>query len=552
MDRKSLIAISLIAALWVGYFIVFKPSPPAKKPSDTKFETVKKEDGVIKKGVPAQVRIEQVIGETTEKKLTVKTKKYAVTLSNKGAAITECRYLERNIDLIVTENPYNAKGSLDFSIYFDDDEFVNGSSLNTALWTARQEGNQVTFSTNIQMNGAPMKIEKTYRFMDDGYGFAVEYLLKNNGGKDIVFKNGAAIFSPGEILGPTLNYNNNYNRLMSIYSLDGKFKKADKGGGGFLLGCGSSSSDEPLKKETGTINWAGIMSRYFLVIMVPGEAAGKGVMYDGKKHSGFRTGMVVGLNSIAAGKEIKRNFKVYLGEKDKKKLATMDKSIVVAADVNSLIEPIRNFVLWCLMWINKLVDNLGWALVIFSLLTKVVFMPLTIKSTESMKKMQQLTPKLNELKAKYKDKPDQMQKEMMKLYKDNKVNPMGGCFPLLLQMPFFFALYSALIDSIDLWRAPFILWMKDLSMPDTVLTISGFDLNILPIVMTATTFVQQKLSTVDTGGQQKMLMMMMPLMFIFIFWSMPSGLVLYWALQNIFQIAHQLFINYRSKGEKAK
>jgi YidC/Oxa1 family membrane protein insertase len=117
-------------------------------------------------------------------------------------------------------------------------------------------------------------------------------------------------------------------------------------------------------------------------------------------------------------------------------------------------------------------------------------------------------------------------------------------------MPFFFALYSALIDSIDLWHAPFILWMKDLSMPDTVLSISGFDLNILPILMTASTFFQQKLTTVDTGGQQKIMMMMMPLVFIFIFWSMPSGLVLYWALQNIFQIAQQLFINFRSKGKK--
>jgi len=286
--------------------------------------------------------------------------------------------------------------------------------------------------------------------------------------------------------------------------------------------------------------------------MMPGEGAGKGVMYDNKKQSGFRTGMLVSLNNLDAGKEVKRTFKVYLGEKDKKKLAAMDKSLIDAADVNSLIEPIRNFVIWCLMWINKLMGNLGLSLVIFSILTKVVFMPLTIKSTESMKKMQQLAPRLNELKVKFKDKPEQMQKEMMKMYKENKVNPMGGCFPLLLQMPFFFALYSALIDSIDLWGAPFILWMKDLSMPDTVLTISGFDLNILPIVMTATTFVQQKLSTVDTGGQQKMLMMMMPLMFIFIFWSMPSGLVLYWALQNIFQIAHQLIINYRTKGEKAK
>jgi YidC/Oxa1 family membrane protein insertase len=128
---------------------------------------------------------------------------------------------------------------------------------------------------------------------------------------------------------------------------------------------------------------------------------------------------------------------------------------------------------------------------------------------------------------------------------------MGGCFPLLLQMPFFFALYSALINSIDLWNAPFILWMKDLSMPDTVATISGFHLNILPIIMTGTTYLQQKLTTVDTAGQQKVLMMLMPLMFIFIFWNMPSGLVLYWALQNVFQILHQLFINYRGKAKKA-
>ena len=206
--------------------------------------------------------------------------------------------------------------------------------------------------------------------------------------------------------------------------------------------------------------------------------------------------------------------------------------------------------IWCLLAINKYIGNLGWSLVLFSLLSKIVFMPLTIKSNESMKKMQQLTPKLNEIKAKYKDKPDLMQKEMMKLYRENKVNPMGGCFPLLLQMPFFFALYSALINSIDLWNAPFIFWMKDLSMPDTVATVAGFSLNILPIIMTGTTFLQQKLSTVEAAGQQKALMMIMPLMFIFIFWNMPSGLVLYWALQNVFQIMHQLFINYRAKAKK--
>ncbi len=551
MDKKNIIAIMLIAVIWGGYFIFFQPGKQEKKPDAVKKETVTKDEGEKTDKNRGSIKIVPVGNGGLERNVAVKTKKYSVTLSTRGAAITGCTYLERNIDLIVKKNPYGARGELDFSLYFNDDEFINGSNLNNTIWQLREEGNRITFYTDIQMDGIPVRVEKIYIFQDDGYGFKMEYRLKNNGNKGLVFKNGTAIFSPGDILGPTLDYNNTYNRLMSVYSIGGSFKKADKGGGGFFLGCGSSSNGESLKKESGVINWAGIMSRYFLLIMIPEESVAKSVIHDNRKDAGFRTGMHISMNNLGPGKEIKKSFKVYLGEKDKKKLAAFDKSIIDAADVNMLIEPIRNFVIWCLISINKLIGNLGWALVIFSILTKVVFMPLTIKSTESMKKMQQLTPKLNELKAKYKDKPDLLQQEMMKLYRENKVNPMGGCLPLLLQMPFFFALYSALIDSIDLWRAPFIFWMKDLSMPDTVLTISGFDLNILPIIMTASTFLQSKLSTVDTGGQQKMMMMMMPLVFIFIFWSMPSGLVLYWALQNIFQIAHQLIINKRSQKEKA-
>ena len=115
-------------------------------------------------------------------------------------------------------------------------------------------------------------------------------------------------------------------------------------------------------------------------------------------------------------------------------------------------------------------------------------------------------------------------------------------------MPFFFALYSALINSIDLWHAPFIFWINDLSAPDTIMTIQGFDLNVLPLIMTATTFVQQKMSTVETASQQQKFMLIMPLVLLYIFWSMPSGLVLYWTLQNILQILHQVFIS--NKGGK--
>jgi YidC/Oxa1 family membrane protein insertase len=171
-------------------------------------------------------------------------------------------------------------------------------------------------------------------------------------------------------------------------------------------------------------------------------------------------------------------------------------------------------------------------------------MPLTQKSTDSMKKLQELGPQIKKLQEKYKDKPDLIQKETMKLYKENKVNPLGGCLPLILQMPFFFALYSALINSIDLWNAPFMLWIRDLSMPDTVANISGFNLNLLPLMMTITTIIQQKQTMVDSGNQQQKIMMyMMPVILLFVFWTMPSGLVLYWFLQNLYQILHQFIVN---------
>ena len=551
MDKKSLIAIFVVGALWITYFIIFKPGQQVKKPIEVKKEETASNELRDKTG-PAAIRIKAAGAGVKENLVTVKTKKYNFTLSNRGAVMSDAVYLQRNIELIVKTTPYKTKGIFDFSVHFDDDEFLQGNSLDNVLWMQKDEDNRITFYTDAQLNGNPVRIEKIYSFPEDSNGFEVEYKFKNTGNKEISFKKSSIIISPGDMLGPELNFDNTYNKLHSIYSIGGSFKQEAKGGsGGFLLGCGSSSTDEPLKKETGSINWAGIMSRYFLVIMIPQNFSGTGVIHDNRKNDGFRTGMYVAIKGLEPGKEIKKSFKVYLGEKEKKNLAAFDKSITDAADVNKIIEPIRNFVIWILLAINKPFGNLGLSLIIFSLLTKIVFMPLTIKSNESMKKMQQLTPVLNELKAKYKDKPDVMQKEMMKLYKEKGVNPMGGCFPLLLQMPFFFALYSALINSIDMWHAPFIFWMKDLSMPDTVAVISGFPVNILPVVMTATTILQQKLSTVDTGGQQKMMMMMMPLIFIYIFWSMPSGLVLYWALQNIFQILQQLYINYRAKTKES-
>ncbi|HOO72673.1 MAG TPA: membrane protein insertase YidC [Spirochaetota bacterium] len=547
MDKKTILAILLSAIVWIAWFLWFQPKEPPKPVTQQQEEVQDEQQSASQeeKPSPAQdpITVKHASALKSESTVDINTDKYQLQLTNKGAAIKKITYLDRKVDLIVQKTPYQSRNLVDFAVYFNDEELMNGSAMDEALWNYSQAGDEIKFFTNILYNGIPLQVEKIYTFNKDTYSFNVAYRITNRGSRPFSLQNGTLIFSPGDMLGPEMDFNNRYNQISSIYSIDNDFNNGHKGNGFF-----SKSGD--LKKDAGTTNWIGISSRYFLLVMLPDGFTGTGVVYDNREHTGFRAGMYVRLKEIKPGQSTEQKFKIYLGERDKEKLGAVDPTIIDAADVSTLIEPIRYFVIWCLMGINKFIGNLGWSLVIFSILTKLVFMPLTVKSTESMKRMQMLTPKLNELKAKHKDKPEALQKEMMKLYKENKVNPMGGCLPILLQMPFFFALYSALINSFDLWQAPFVLWIKDLSMPDTVLTISGFNLNILPLIMTATTFFQQKLTTVDTGQQQKIMMMVMPFVFIFIFWNMPSGLVLYWSLQNIFQIAHQLITNKFGKKEE--
>jgi len=555
-----LLGFVLIAALWLGYIFVTKQMEPEKKPAKAvrQVEAEKKKDVPSKPVKDLKVKLDPVqAGE--EKVVTAGTRIYDVTFTTKGAAIKNLFYKEKKINLTINTSSLpdpqkkavpDAITPLDFAIHFNEAEFLKGSDLGNVNWILSVESpGKYRFSTKLTINGIPVQIEKTYVLSEKDYFIKLEYKIRNLGKDSLTFKDEGIIFSPGTILGPELDFTNVYNKITSIYSSGGSYQQSEKGG--FFSKGGDA------KKESGKIDWVGLMSRYALVIMLPEGFSGTEMIHDNRENSLNRTGIIIKTPALKAGETITKSFKAYLGEKDKTKLLGVDKSLGDASDVSKWIEPIRWFVLWTLLGINKVVNNIGWALVIFSLLTKIVFMPLTIKSNQSMKRMQQLTPKLNELKAKYKDKPDIMQKEMMSLYKEHKVNPLGGCFPLLLQMPFFFALYSALINSIDLWHAPFIFWIKDLSMPDTVMNIPLFgtiyNLNILPLLMTATTFLQQKLSSVDTGSQQqKMMLYTMPLIFIFIFWNMPSGLVLYWTLQNVFQILHQLIINKRSEVKEAQ
>jgi YidC/Oxa1 family membrane protein insertase len=235
---------------------------------------------------------------------------------------------------------------------------------------------------------------------------------------------------------------------------------------------------------------------------------------------------------------------LYIGPQSTERLKVFGLGMEKTMDMGwHLLRPLAEAVLWIMGFMYRFVPNYGVVIILFSVFTKLLFYPLTRSSTESMKKMQALQPRIQELQQKYKDNREKMSQEMMKLYQKEKVNPMSGCLPLLIQMPVFFALYQALAHTIWLRNAPFVLWIDDLSLPDVLFTLPfalpllGSHVSLLPILMSASMWVQSKLTpSANLGGQMALMNTLMPVIFLFMFYQMPSGLVLYWLVNNIMTI----------------
>jgi len=254
---------------------------------------------------------------------------------------------------------------------------------------------------------------------------------------------------------------------------------------------------------------------------------------------------------IDPGKTLEQKFRIYLGPLELKIIQGVNPEW--ASTVNyGFFSSISGVLLQLLEFFYRLVHNWGLAIIILSLAIFFLLFPLSLKQMRSMKEMQALQPAIEELRKTYKDNPQKLHKETLELYKAHKVNPFGGCLPLILQMPIFFALYQALIRSVPLKGASF-LWISDLSQPDKLfilpvsLPLIGNEFNILPILMAVIMFVQQKISmghiSSEQAEQQKIMMIIMPFMFGFIFYHMPAGLVLYWFVNSLLMAAYQFRVN---------
>jgi YidC/Oxa1 family membrane protein insertase len=288
--------------------------------------------------------------------------------------------------------------------------------------------------------------------------------------------------------------------------------------------------------RTITNGWAAMLQHYFVGAMIPER--GQPERYYTKTLSDKRyvIGMVSPLRTLPAGASTVYNTQLYIGPKlqDKMKQAAPGLELTVDYGVLTVLaQPL----FWLLKTIHRFVGNWGWAIVLVTVLIKLAFYKLSEASYRSMANMRKLAPRLQSLKERYGDDRQKLNQAMMEMYKKEKINPLGGCLPILVQIPVFIALYWVLLESVELRQAPFMFWIRDLSTPDPYY--------VLPLLMGITMFIQQKLNPAPMDPIQAKVMMVLPVVFTVFFAFFPSGLVLYWVVNNTLSIAQQWVITRR-------
>ncbi|MDD2556935.1 MAG: membrane protein insertase YidC [Desulfuromonadaceae bacterium] len=286
------------------------------------------------------------------------------------------------------------------------------------------------------------------------------------------------------------------------------------------------------KTYTGDISWSGYTDKYFLSALVNSDNVFDSVLLE---RNGERISNTVRVSdlSIAPGAKESFNFDVYLGPKNIDYLGASGKKLTEVVDFGFfafLSKPLH----MCLKFFYTFIHNYGIAIIILTVIIKLLFWPLTQKSYTSMRAMQTLQPEMKKLREKFRGDKEGLNRSMMELYKEHRVNPLGGCLPMLVQIPVFIALYKVLLGTIELRHAPFAFWLTDLSVKDPYY--------ITPIIMGATMFIQQKMTPSTMDPMQAKMMLAMPVVFTFIFLNFPSGLVLYWLVNNLLTILQQYLI----------
>lgn len=547
MEKKTIIAIVLCIAVWLLWSALFV-EPPKQKPGGAQVDggvsVTQKEDAAVKgkqDGDEKETKKEPPVDRPTERLAKIKTERFEAVWSTRGASLKSFLlndYYERNAegregekkkeDLVSTES----EEYLPFTVRFRAERTDFKLPLYTD-WTLVEEAkDRVVFRFTDPENEKTPVITKTYSLAKEKYLFNLKVELQNRSESSITeqivldtFAGYETIQSSGCMGAPRVP-------RAPACLVNEEMLQVDPT-------PGTGRTGEP------AVMWTGINEQYFLVAAVP-MGVDKAVCEITAGHKGVLTASLMYPEVvIPPGGSVTHEYRLFAGPK-RLNLLEVVRGGVGGAEQDAKLDKSVDFgwlgflchpMLWLLKEFFGLVGNYGIAIVFLTIVIKILLLPLTQKSMKSMKEMAKLKPMMDDLKKKYGDDKQRLNQEMMALYKSHKINPMGGCFPLLLQMPIWIALYRMLYSAVELYQTPFIPgWIDDMSFRDPYY--------IMPIVMGLSMFLQQRLSPTSADTQQaKMMLYAMPIFFTFIMLYLPSGLVLYIFVNSILSIAHQLIYN---------
>ncbi len=533
-NKNTIIALVLMLIVWAGFTFLFPhKNQPASLPRSPENSSVELPSAVERTPVSESAKITTLSPDFvsdavsgTEEEVVVEHPLYRAVFTNLGGRLKSFELKK------YSAGPENEDGGVYLiqaesgrfstlaiggagSLGLPSDAFYSIGSGKGGLHLKAGEEGKLTFLTRLPSG---LTVEKAFIFNGDLYDFHMQVQIRNVGTTD---KNGALTLSLIQPQGGD-DTHSKYDFVGASTLAGGKVEKvsADKIG-------------EAPHNYTQDLVWTGFGNKYFLSAVVPLQDSAAAFRLE-QEGPVIRNIIISPEVVLAPGENAHYDYLVYLGPRDLDILKQVGHQLGEAVDFG-FFSLIARPLLHTLKFFYRFLGNYGLAIILLTVIIKLCFWPLTQKSYSSMKSMQKLQPQMQKIREKHGKDRERLNREIMELYKTHRVNPLGGCLPMIVQIPVFFALYKTLMEAIELRHAPFYFWITDLSAKDPYY--------ITPLVMGATMFLQQKMSPSTMDPKQAKLFMFMPVIFTFMFLNFPSGLVIYWLVNNILTIGQQYYIN---------
>ena len=472
----------------------------------------------------------------------------AVTLENKliacairpdsgaitGITLKTFKTADRKANIVVDQQPSlkTAGGAMQpgaLGVFFPGSSTVLNGIVSSEL---SADGKIYTLVRNVTVGVSPLQIKQVWTIGDGN-----------------VLKMALTVVNTGKVSADLAKLTVSGGELQGWRNVSGDELRMDSSKLDYRTASGSyedvnvDAKDSKFFRQAGNVQWLALSNKFFITLLKsnqPFTLFQSRVLEPGSSEFYFAAaGAQFGKVVLAPGATANWDFQLYAGPK-----TTALKSFAPDADKTmhlawGPLDYLARLLLWVLVQLKGLCGSYGWSIIIMTILVRLLFWPATAKANASMKKMSKVQPQIQALREKYKDNPQMLNAKMMELYRTEGVNPMGGCLPILLQIPVFFALYATLDGAVELRQVPF-WWSADLAAPDTVAHIFGLPINPLVIAMTLLMVVQQRLTPTAMDPMQQKMMMVMPIVMLFFLYNLPSGLTLYWTVSQIFSILQML------------